>query len=337
MHYLGSKARHAADIIAFTQSKRKTGQTYCEPFVGGGNMMCRVPADLGPRIGNDYNFHMVQLLDQVGNHGWLPPETMTEKEWKVIARTQKKPPMAEGPEAALFAFAATGPTFGSVWFGAWANDYEGKEGTRYRQSRDAAIKDAPGLKGVKFYHSANGGGDFKNLTKNGLIPPESVIYCDPPYVGTTGYDGAMMKITVGADAGMNTWKAYNFWKWADKLVDEGHTVYASEYKGPLGGDVYGSLPPGDAEKAVMARLRGLQADPKSSSADIADCQFQLQGFKVSKLAEADRLAARWQVLWEKEVTSDFSASRGAAVDVEAGEADGHIGKKETEKLFHREA
>jgi DNA adenine methylase len=92
MHYLGSKARHAKDIIEFTQSKRKPGQTYVEPFVGGGNMICRVPADLGPRIANDYNFHMVQLLDQLANHGWLPPETMNQREWtKSSPRASPRP------------------------------------------------------------------------------------------------------------------------------------------------------------------------------------------------------------------------------------------------------
>jgi DNA adenine methylase len=331
MHYLGSKARHAAAIIEFTQSKRKPGQTYVEPFVGGGNMMCRVPADLGPRIGNDYNFHMVQLLEQLANHGWLPPETMTQAIWTKIAKA--KPPAAEGPEAALYAFAATGPTFGSVWFGAWAKDYPGQEGNRYRQARDAAIKDQPGLAGVKFYHAQNGGGDFRNLTINGLIPPECVIYCDPPYVGTTGYDGAKETIKVDEDPNKNTWKAKTFWKWADALVDAGHTVYASEYKGPLGGDVYGSLPRSEEEKAVGARLTALQKDASSSSADITELQNRLQAFKFERTEQADLLAARWQVLWEKEVVSDFSATRGDRAEDDGTPA----GKVETEKLFHRAA
>lgn len=332
MHYLGSKARHAKDIIEFTQSKRKHGQFYVEPFVGGGNMMCRVDPETGPRIANDYNFHMVQLLDQVGNHGWLPPETMNEKEWKVISKWKAKDGIdKEGPEAALYAFAATGPTFGSTWFGAWAKDYEGKEGTRYRQARDAAAKDAPGLKGVKFYHRSNGGGDYRNLTRNDLIPPESVIYCDPPYVGTTGYSGAKETIKVGESSSKNEWKAHEFWKWADKLVDAGHTVYVSEYSGPRAGEVYGTLPASEEEKAVAAQLRALQADEKSSSADIAALQDRLQGeFAEKRRAEAERRAARWTILWEKEVVSDFSADRGSA-----DEGDG--GKRETEKLFHRSA
>lgn len=328
MHYLGSKARHAHEIIAFTQSKRKPGQTYVEPFVGGGNMMCRVPSDLGPRIGNDYNFHMVQLLDQLGNHGWVPPETMDEKAWGKIARS--KEPKTAGEAAALYAFAATGPTFGSVWFGAWANDYEGKEGTRYRQARDAALKDQPGLVGVKFYDRLNGGGDYRNLTKNQLIPPESVIYCDPPYVGTTGYDGAHETILVG-EGSKNEWKAFDFWKWADRLVDQGHTVYVSEYSGPRPGEVWDSIPPSDEEKAVMKACRELQADPASPLEAIIALQDRLRNeFPAQRLKAAEAKAARWDVLWQKEVISDFSATRAErAVDgVPAG-------KVEVEKLFHR--
>lgn len=322
MHYLGSKARHAADIIAFTQSKRKPGQTYVEPFVGGGNMMNRVPADIGPRIGNDYNFHMVQLLDQLGNHSWLPPETMTEQEWNLIAKT--KPPTAVGPEAALYAFAAIGPTFGSVWFGAWV-----KEGDRYQQARNGAIKDQPGLVGVQFFHAQNGGGDYRNLTINNLIPPESVIYCDPPYEGTTGYAGAKETIKVDEDSNKNIWKARTFWQWADALVDAGHTVYVSEYKAPIGGDIYATLPASAAEKETRAQIAALQKDPNSSSTDIAERNDRLMEFKIARNAEAIRLAARWQVLWEKEVIADFSSNRDAGKAIS--------GKKETEKLFHRAA
>ena len=67
MHYMGSKARHASEIIAITCAGRKSGQAYVKPFVGGGNVICRVPAEYGPRIANDINKYMVALLDAVGN------------------------------------------------------------------------------------------------------------------------------------------------------------------------------------------------------------------------------------------------------------------------------
>jgi DNA adenine methylase len=53
-------------------------------------------------------------------------------------------------------------------------------------------------------------------------PPESemLIYCDPPYTGTTGYG-------VGFDTAA-------FWDRCFELEDAGHVVIVSEYRAPEG-------------------------------------------------------------------------------------------------------
>lgn len=51
------------------------------------------------------------------------------------------------------------------------------------------------------------------------IPSNSLIYCDPPYRGTTSY----------ADRGFNH---DLFWDWCRKKTDEGHKVFVSEYNAP---------------------------------------------------------------------------------------------------------
>ena len=109
MHYLGSKARHAAEIITITTANRGAGQIYVEPFVGGGNVINKVPQGAG-RIANDKNVGMVALLDCLGNRGWTPPETMTKSEWSKVMKQKLDELDWEGK--AKFAFAATGPTFG---------------------------------------------------------------------------------------------------------------------------------------------------------------------------------------------------------------------------------
>lgn len=50
------------------------------------------------------------------------------------------------------------------------------------------------------------------------IPANSIIYCDPPYNGTTKY-----KDNFDSDA---------FWQWCRDKAKEGHTVYVSEYNAP---------------------------------------------------------------------------------------------------------
>jgi DNA adenine methylase len=321
MHYLGSKARHAADIISITTANRRVDQIYVEPFVGGGNVINKVPQGAG-RIANDKNVGMVSLLHALGNLGWTPPETMSKAEWQRIMK--KAPVLAKLPtlEQAEFAFAATGPTFGSMWCGQWAKDYPGMEGTRYRQARDAALKDAPGLKGIEF-HS----GSYSDL----VFPDESLIYCDPPYVGTTDYAGSKTKIVVGESLGANTWKAGPFWKWADDLVvKRGCTVFVSEYKGPAPSAF--SFEPSDEWKAKKAAFLALPkldpADASIPSSAFEERRLQGAALDEERSEEAARYAAKWEVLWEKEVVSDFSASRGK-------EGAENAAKKETEKLFGR--
>ena len=316
MHYMGSKARHASEIIAITCAGRKSGQAYVEPFVGGGNVICRVPAEYGPRIANDINKYMVALLDAVGNRGWLPPETMSKDEHTLI----KANPDSYPPE--LVGFAATGPTFGSVWMGPWAPDPDGKPGMRYRQARDAVKKDAPGLKGVVFHC-----GSFDQFG----IPPESIIYCDPPYAGDAlnsserGY-GSKVKIEVGETLSKNNWSTKKFWGWADSLADAGHRVFVSEYNGPSP-RLYGATQELKTKLTdVLAKFRDVQANPASlrSEYDAATASVKAVEAEVKKCAE--RQAARWCVLWEKEVSSDFHSEREKGVK----EA-----KREVERLFHR--
>lgn len=308
--YMGSKAAHADEILHIALAKRKQGSAWVEPFVGGGNIICRVPAEQGPRIGNDINWRMIKLLDALGNKGWQPPETMTEKDYNKI----KKNPDAFDPE--LVAFVATGLTFGSVWLSTFARNAEGKD--YCVGARNRALADAPGLRGCTFI-----AGPYDRL--NPHIPPESTIYCDPPYTGTSEYAGAKTKIALGESLAKNNWNAGKFWKWADALVDQGHRVYVSEYTGPPAANYSGLTPELKAEAdGLRQAYRQSAADPNSPaslreelSLKIADAERRIQ-------TNAEAKAARWVPLWRKEVTSDFSSQR------ESGDV-----KKEIEHLFHR--
>lgn len=330
MHYLGSKARHAKDITAITLAERRPDQIYVEPFVGGGNIINIVPQGAG-RIANDLNRHMVALLKAAGE-GWLPPERMTQTQWNKIRKDPKgfelKPfGVDEAHRDALIAFAATGPTFGSMWMGEWAKDYEGKEGTRYRQARDAVARDAAGLAGIEF-HS----GSFLDL----VIPDGSLVYCDPPYSGTTGYAGATQKIKVGEALSKNTWKAGTFWRWADDLIDKkGCRVFVSEYKGP-DASMYKDVVPSTSEELVALRAeydvlkRKPAAETSNEMFDELGRRFQAE--QRRRTEPATKMAERWKSVWHKEVVSDFSASRGKE------KGDGHVSeaKVEYEHLFTRE-
>lgn len=332
MHYMGSKARHAKEIIAITCKDRKPGQYYVEPFVGGGNVICKVDPTAGPRIANDKNRFMIALLDSMGNHNWEPPETMTKEQWWVIKRL-KPDKITDREQAALYAFAATGPCFGSKWFDQWAKDYPGHEGERYRQAREAAQRDAPGLKGIRFY-----AGSYEDLE----IPAEpSIVYCDPPYKGTADYAGSKTTIKVDQALSQNNWNAIKFWRWADRLVSLGHSVFVSEYHGPEP-SMYNGTP--DAQKALRDVRAKWQHLDRLTPAELAatdvnifdDAQTEIRAAEDAIRSSNQLMADRWQSLWHKEVTSDFSATRGKGEEAEAARAEAkHIGKTEFEQLYHR--
>lgn len=60
---------------------------------------------------------------------------------------------------------------------------------------------------------------LENLTYQELyLPTKSLIYCDPPYEGTTKYK--------------DKFNHSEFWQWCKDKVEEGHTVFISEYNAP---------------------------------------------------------------------------------------------------------
>ena len=58
-------------------------------------------------------------------------------------------------------------------------------------------------------------GDYKKVP----IPPGAVVYADPPYADTTGYNG-------------EKFDSKEFWRAMRLLADTGHTVYISEQTAP---------------------------------------------------------------------------------------------------------
>lgn len=204
MKYMGSKARHAKEILPIILVDRAEGQWYVEPFVGGANVIDKVD---GPRIGADYNPYIIALWQAVAD-GWMPPDVVTEIEYAALK--------AEKRVDALTSYAGFSLSFGGKFFGGYRRDVAGSAGsldnmkTQSRRSKQSLMKQAESLRGAKFIYAG-----YDQLE----IPPNSIIYCDPPYQGTTGY------ATGAFDHG-------KFWKWCRDKVSEGHKVFVSEYTAP---------------------------------------------------------------------------------------------------------
>ena len=204
MKYMGSKNRIAKHILPIMLAERKPDQWWVEPFVGGANMIDKVD---GKRIGADSNEFLIKALRLIRDEPTAIPDLITEEDYQ-----KAKDEMVLNGLTGFIGFAMS---FGGKWFGGYRRDVAGTKGcienmeTQTRRSKQSAINQSKDLKGVKFINS-----DYRSLD----LPPNSLIYCDPPYEGTTKYkDG---------------FNHTDFWQWCREKATEGHIVFVSEYNAP---------------------------------------------------------------------------------------------------------
>ena len=204
MKYMGSKNRIAKYILPIMLKDRKPCQYWVEPFVGGANMIDKVE---GPRIGADINPYLIEALKLIKNNPQSIPDLITETDYQK-AKTELK-------KDGLTGFIGFALSFGGKWFGGYRRDVKGSKGcienmkTQSRRAKENALAQSPKLKGVDFI--AKG---YSELT----LVAKSIIYCDPPYQGTTKYK--------------DDFNHAAFWEWCREKTTEGHTVFISEYSAP---------------------------------------------------------------------------------------------------------
>lgn len=90
MQYLGSKRKHAKELLPIILKNRKENQWYIEPFVGGANVIDKVD---GNRIGSDIDEDLICLWKAVSEEGWIPPKHISEEEYKQIKNSKEITPL----------------------------------------------------------------------------------------------------------------------------------------------------------------------------------------------------------------------------------------------------
>jgi DNA adenine methylase len=209
VRYMGGKARLAKHIVPLLSARRKANQVYVEPFLGGANVFSRVD---GPKIGADANQFMIAMW-QAAVSGWVPPRAVTLEEYRQ-ARTDARetdPTNRVLPDA-LIGFIGAGVSFGGRWFEGYARP--GKRGGPHPADESSRVitRQVVGMRDSCWLVAE----DYAKLP----LPPESLIYCDPPYAGTKSYG--------------QVFDSAEFWRWAEGLSRVGHTVLVSEYAAPEG-------------------------------------------------------------------------------------------------------
>jgi len=196
MKYIGSK-RFVLKHILPIMLKERGDRVWVEPFVGGANVICNIT---GERIGNDTHKYLIALLRAV-QEGWIPP---TEVSKELYYSVKDNPDIFKDEFVGFVGFLCS---FGAKWWGGYAKNKRGENFAG--ESSRVLVKQAKTLGGVKFTCM-----NYCDM----VIPDNSLIYCDPPYAGTSVLDV--------------DFNHFEFWEWCRNRSREGHIVFVSEYNAP---------------------------------------------------------------------------------------------------------
>jgi DNA adenine methylase len=192
LKYMGSKNRIAKYILPIMLKDRKDGQYFVEPFCGGCNSLDKVA---NPRMGNDSNKYLIALLKEMQTQVPFSPPHIGEIEYKNIQQNKDNYPDW------LVGYVGFNLSFAAKFFGGYGRDKAGIRNYENESQQNLLV-------GIEFSCL-----DYRSL----CIPNGSIVYCDPPYKGTTQY-----KDKVDHNA---------FYDWLLNVA-KFNTVFVSEYTMP---------------------------------------------------------------------------------------------------------
>ena len=200
MKYMGSKNRIAKHIlpIMLKEMEDKGYTTWVEPFVGGGNIIDKVP-DKYKRIGADLNEHTIAAMLGIRDFVDMLPSEVSKEYYNSVKGT---------PAHHVNSWIRFECSFGSKLDNGFASNSEGRNYAE--KGKNLALEQSPKIQGVEFICCSYG--DLSGVTN-------TLIYCDPPYQGTTGYK-------TGA------FDHDKFFAWCREMKAKGNSVFVSEYNVP---------------------------------------------------------------------------------------------------------
>lgn len=202
MKYMGGKTRHAVEIINKILALSLKNARWVEPFIGGGSVITSVPKNR-EILGSDIDSEVVALFRFIQEGGCVPSE-ITEEQYIDARKFPKKYPDW------FLGFVSVGCSFGGKKWGGYARGKDNKG-----VPRNYALETKKKLEKMDFSGISLMSGDYQDIPINN----GDIVYCDPPYVGTTGYK--------------TKFDTPLFWEWANK-VSERACVFVSEYSAPAG-------------------------------------------------------------------------------------------------------
>lgn len=199
MKYMGSKNRIAKHLlpIMLAEAEKNNITTWIEPFVGGANMIDKVP-DTYKRVGYDLNEHAIYALIGTRDDVEQFPDNLNESEYNKLKGS---------PPCTIGSWVRIACSFGGIFESKLAADKTGLRNYAQEAKRNA-LKQSPKIQNVDFICDSYENLDFENC----------LIYCDPPYQGTSGYK-------TGA------FDHEKFFDWCRQQAKK-NIVFVSEYNAP---------------------------------------------------------------------------------------------------------
>lgn len=199
MQYLGGKSRLSKPISEII-NKYSRERVFVSLFCGS----CAIEAKVESKSKklNDSHEYLIAMFRAIRD-GWRIPEAVSKEEYERVKNNKDE-------NKALTGFVGFACSFGGKWFGGYAHlkNYTEKNYASY--SRNSLLRKMKSLQNSIFTCL-----DYREVD----IPSNSVVYCDPPYEGTTKYSNS------------KDFDHKLFWDYMRK-ISENNLVFVSEYNAP---------------------------------------------------------------------------------------------------------
>lgn len=175
MRYLGGKSRLARHLSEAMLADTDTRTDYVEPFMGGASVLAAMAPHFERVLAADIQPLPVVYWRAVAQ-GWLPADTVTYDDWVTLRAAARA-----GGVSPDIAHAAFNASFGGKEWGGYARAGKSNRPQNFAdEGRRRAARYAPAIEGVEFRVA-----DYLDVFA--ATPDGAVVYCDPPYRGTTAY------------------------------------------------------------------------------------------------------------------------------------------------------
>jgi DNA adenine methylase len=199
MAYLGGKSKSAEHILEVLNNPVFDSLDYIEPFCGYCHIVRRVVNKKSYRI-SDNNKLLIVLLKHIQKTKGKHP-IITQSEYKTLHENPSKNQLRA-------AYAAFCYSYNGKYFGGFVNKYGAREYPKERKRYYDELHDVD-----SFHKAAIVNTDYSHYKD----VKGKLIYCDPPYEGTTEYH--------------SSFDSSKFWEFI-RDVSKDNYVFVSEYKAP---------------------------------------------------------------------------------------------------------